>query len=359
MKTKIGIARALYSFYNYPLWHKFFKELNCEITLSPPTTRKMLEYGTKIAPEEICLPIKAFLGHIEFLRNEVDCILVPRPVCMKLQNSKVKTKNCFHPAPFDKMNGDKTKILKFISTQQEKRCGVKFGCPKAIGLPDLVKATFSSLPQMIDLTIDERIISQPQAFLEIGRLFVNDNKKILEAWNSARIEQEKYDNILLQGIKPSEIFDQNISIENKPRDFNKQQIGLIGHPYLIYDNLLNSSLLDTIEKLNIDIRPVSSVCKTIIYDEMEKIPDVHWFYEQNIIGSTAYFLKQNSISGLIFVFSFACGTSAVVSEIIRKELLHFKDIPSLTLILDEHTAPAGLITRIESFIDLLTRKPKR
>ncbi len=50
MKPRIGITRALYSFYHYPLWRKFFEELDCEIVLSPSTTRKILEDGLKIAP---------------------------------------------------------------------------------------------------------------------------------------------------------------------------------------------------------------------------------------------------------------------------------------------------------------------
>jgi predicted nucleotide-binding protein (sugar kinase/HSP70/actin superfamily) len=240
---------------------------------------------------------------------------------------------------------------------------LKFGCPKAIGLPDMVRAIFSDIPQMIDLTIDEQLMHQRQSFLEIGRLFTKDNKRIREAWDLALIEQEKYSSFLLQGLRPSEVFTQNLTVNNIKYDSDIPKIGLIGHPYLIYDDLLSLSLFDTIEKLGIHVLPVSSVYKATIENSKFEIrnskllDDVHWVYEQDIIGSTAHFLRQNSVSGLLFAFSFSCGTSAVTTEIIRKELLDFYDIPSLTLLFDEHTAPAGLLTRIESFVDLLSRKP--
>jgi len=367
MKPRIGIARALYSFYHFPLWRKFFEELDCKIVLSPPTTRKMLVDGVKIAPVEICLPIKAFLGHIALLSKEVDCILVPRMVCINPHRS----------------------------AQPNKMCELKYGCPKAIGLPDMVKALFDNSTHILDLTIDERIMDQRQSFRKIGRLFSANNKKILQAWNSALIEQERYESLLLDGLRPSEIFSQDILEKNKSSTLHsfsddakydsnvprkrtqknaekiglaqiesakicvpKPQIGLIGHPYLIYDNLLSLSLFDTIEKLGVGIQSVSSVSNTTIDEEMKQISGVHWFYELDIIGSTAYFLKQKSIAGLLFAFSFSCGTSAVVSEIIREELLDFYDIPSITILFDEHTASAGLLTRVESFIDLLTRKPR-
>jgi predicted nucleotide-binding protein (sugar kinase/HSP70/actin superfamily) len=330
MSIKIGVSRALYSFYHYPFWHKFFEELNCEVILSPATTRKILDAGVKIAPEEICLPIKAYLGHIAYLKDKADYILVPRIVCLNTQRATLNAKR-----------------------------SLKFGCPKAIGLPDMVKSIFSDLPQIIDLTFDERIIDQQNTFYNIGQKFNKDKIKIQDAFKSAKIEQDRYDSLLLNGLKPSEIFLPTIPENNKTYNSTIPNIGLIGHPYLIYDDLLSLSLFDTIENLGARVQPVNSVCKATMYDEMEKIPKVHWFYEQDIIGSTAYFLRQHLVSGILFAFSFSCGTSSVVTEIIRKELLEFYNIPSLTLLFDEHTSPAGLLTRIESFIDLLTRNHVR
>jgi predicted nucleotide-binding protein (sugar kinase/HSP70/actin superfamily) len=327
MSVKLGVARALYSYYHYPQWQRFFEDLECEIVLSPATTKKMLEDGIRNAPAEICLPVKAFLGHIEYLKDKADYILIPRMVCLNAPRSLLHAKR-----------------------------SIKFGCPKAIGLPDMVKSIFNDLPQIIDLVIDERTMTQQQSFLKAGQLFCKDNKLIQDAWRSALLEKNKYESLLLNGIKTSEIFNKDIPDTAFCTHTKNPKVALIGHPYLIYDDLLSHSIFDTITKMGVKVLPVSCVYKSVLNDEIAEFDNIHWLYEQDIIGSTAYFLKQNMVSGVVFAFSFSCGTSAVVSEIINKEILSLYNIPSLTLLFDEHTAQAGMQTRIESFIDLLSRK---
>lgn len=330
MRRKIGICRALYSFYHYPLWHKFFEEIGCEIILSPPTTRKIIEQGVLIAPDEICLPIKAYLGHIKYLIDKVDYILVPRMVCAHTHHIEFNFQN-----------------------------SLKFGCPKAIGLPDIVKSLFNEA-KIIDLTIDERLKTQKESYFEVAKNFVKGNYLINQAWDKALQEQQNYEDMLLKGANPSQAFSKNILATTIVNSQNHlPQVSLVGHPYLIFDDGISLTLPKEISKFGVKVLPITSVSKNIVNDEIKNISGVHWLYERDIIGSTAYFLRHNIVSGLIFAFSFSCGTSAVVSEIIRKELLDFYDIPTITLLFDEHTATVGLLTRIESFIDLLTRKSKK
>ncbi|MEO0076476.1 MAG: acyl-CoA dehydratase activase-related protein, partial [candidate division WOR-3 bacterium] len=312
--VRIGIARALYSYYHYRLWQKFFTALNCQVILSPPTTKTILDVGIKLAPEEICLPIKTFLGHIAYLKDKCDAILIPRIVRMNYYDAKGKH--------------------------------LKYGCPKAIGLPDIVKAIFDKI-NIIDLTIDERQINQEQLFCQIGKLFIASNQKVIAAYYSAVNEQAQFDEYLKNGLKPSEIFNEQIGLLDNQNP-KRISIGLIGHPYLIYDNYLSLSMVDILEKNGIKIYSANCCPK-------KSIKDVHWFYEQNIINSTAYLLEQNLVSGIIFAYSFSCGTSAVISEIIKKEILDHYDIPTLTLLFDEHSTAVGLTTRLESFLDLLNR----
>ncbi len=54
--------------------------------------------------------------------------------------------------------------------------------------------------------------------------------------------------------------------------------------------------------------------------------------------------------------AFPCGPDALVIELCK---LKIKNIPSVILVLDELQAEIGLITRLESFIDILRIKRKR
>ncbi|MEO0092568.1 MAG: acyl-CoA dehydratase activase-related protein [candidate division WOR-3 bacterium] len=358
--SKIGIPRALYSYYHFPVWQKFFELLDCEIILSPPTTKNILSDGLKIATEEICLPVKTFLGHCAHLKNKCDYLLVPRIVCM------------------------------FDDAQN-----LKYGCPKAMGLPDIVRACFNDSIHIIDFTIDERKIDKRNSYYKIGQIFTTDIKKIRRAYDNAITSKFSTSFAIRQwgndAIPQPQKF---CAVENRPF---KSAIGLIGHPYLIYDAYISLSLIDLIERFNIKVITPSDIIlqqtdqsintsqknsllpNLSLEDNLENksqltqinclsqhrrnkknsisrlIDDIHWFYEQDIIMSTEYLLKTHQISGFIFAFSLSCGTSAVILEIIKKELLDCYRIPTLFLPFDEHTTSVGLTTRLESFIDLVQR----
>ena len=61
---------------------------------------------------------------------------------------------------------------------------------------------------------------------------------------------------------------------------------------------------------------------------------------------------------MILVFAFGCGPDSLVRELIEQDLIKPGRIPTLSLVLDEHTAEVGLLTRLEAFVDMLQRRKK-
>jgi predicted nucleotide-binding protein (sugar kinase/HSP70/actin superfamily) len=334
MQPKIGIARALYSYYHYPLFNTFFASLDTSVILSPQTSKVILNSGIECSPAEICLPVKAFLGHVTYLKDKVDYLFIPRIVCIK-----------------------------------EKR-KIRFGCPKAIVLPDLIKSTFDRLPPILELTWDERIGTLKNSFSMIGKILLKNNRESHNAYKLAQIAQSKADRLLKQGFTPDQIFQeapatsQPNSLAFKPKlkpiitDQNNLTIGLVGHPYLLFDNELSLGIIDQLEKLGATVLTPSILTPETISHSIAKTDDLTWFYEKEILGSAAYFLNNKNIDGLLLVTSFACGTGAVVNEIIYRELARYSHVPILTLLLDEHSAETGVMTRLESFIDLISLSKK-
>ncbi len=77
-KIKIGIPKAfLYYRYNI-LWKNFFNNLDCEIIESKDTTKKTIELGKKYSIDESCLSSKIYIGHVAYLKDKCDYILIPR-----------------------------------------------------------------------------------------------------------------------------------------------------------------------------------------------------------------------------------------------------------------------------------------
>ena len=75
---KIGIPRGLFYYYYKDLWKYFFKHLNIKYIISPETNGQILEDGINYSNDEMCLSMKIYLGHINYLKDKCDYILIPR-----------------------------------------------------------------------------------------------------------------------------------------------------------------------------------------------------------------------------------------------------------------------------------------
>ena len=85
-KITIGLPRALLYYRYKTLWLEFFKELDVKVVISPKTNKEIIEQGTKYVVDEACLSLKIFMGHVDYLKDKVDYVLVPRIVCEKINS---------------------------------------------------------------------------------------------------------------------------------------------------------------------------------------------------------------------------------------------------------------------------------
>jgi predicted nucleotide-binding protein (sugar kinase/HSP70/actin superfamily) len=326
--------------------------LGVEILLSPPTDREIIDAGVRLSPPEICLPVKAYLGHVAWLRNRCDAVMLHRMVCVK----------------------------------EGKR--VRFGCPKAMCLPDLVRATVPGLPQVIEVIQDERALTVRETYTRMAREVTGRNG-VAAAWQKARLEQDRVDVMLREGMPFTEIWnkedggrgtntidDYRLKITDwRVKPINHQsvicnhqlpfagsgrlRIGVVGHPYLIFDRALGLSLPDKLEALGVDACYTASALGPGAFPEPSRYREMHWFYETELLDGAWQLLNRNGhphqVEGLLLVSSFACGTSAVINEVIMREMAH-PDIPVTTIMLDEQTAEAGLATRLEAFVDMVKHR---
>lgn len=73
----IGIPRSLF-YYKYKyLWTTFFRELKVNILLSPHTNEHLINKGKKILKNRLCIPLQIYVGHVHYLIDKTDYILIP------------------------------------------------------------------------------------------------------------------------------------------------------------------------------------------------------------------------------------------------------------------------------------------
>jgi len=72
-------------------------------------------------------------------------------------------------------------------------------------------------------------------------------------------------------------------------------------------------------------------------------------------GAAGHYLHSQDITGVIAVQAFTCGPDSAMVETITRRA-HDLHKPFMNLVLDEHGSAAGIITRLEAFVDMLSRQ---
>lgn len=318
---KIGIPRSL-TYYNYhPLWKTFFEELGAEVVVSPPTTRTILKQGVKAAESEFCLPVKVYYGHALCLTGLVDTLFIPRIVSV------------------------------------EKRA---YTCPKLLGLPDMIRAV-DDAPSVWSPTID--FTKGKKAFyssvFETGKMLSRDSFSILRAYLKAASEYRKFQVRLREGVPRHQAIECG---DGKASGKEKRplKIGLVGHDYIISDSYVTMNLAERLEKLGVCLVTPDTLPRRIINREAATLPkSLFWSYEKDIIGAAFHWMKKGLADGIIYVLAFACGPDSLIQTLLEYEARRTGGrMPLMSIVIDEHSGEAGLVTRIEAFVDMLMRAKK-
>lgn len=101
---------------------------------------------------------------------------------------------------------------------------------------------------------------------------------------------------------------------------------------------------------------VDMLPENILNYSLDGIPwAIYWSYERELYNGFHYFMDNNLVDGVINIVAFACGPDSLVSELMMREAKE-RGFPFMQLVVDEHTAEAGFITRVEAFVDLVSKR---
>ena len=328
MSVKVGISRGLLYYRYFPLWQTFLQELGCEVILSTPTTKQMVSQGAGVAVSDLCLPVKAYFGHILSLKDRVDLLFVPR----------------------------------YISIEED-----AYMCPKFLGLPDMVANTIQPLPPLIDYPINykgRKKATESLFYEKVGKLFSRDLKKIRRAYQVGLERQGNFRCLQQRGVSFEKALDLSLSSSDGPgpeREVNAGEptIGLVGRPYYLNDPFLNKGISEKVMARGYRIITTESLTETEVNRQISKLPKrVYWSFGKEMVGSALHFAGDPEVKGIINLASFGCGQDSFNSEIVSYHVKRMGNTPLLSLIFDEHWSDGGLVTRLEAFLDVIDRQGK-
>lgn len=315
MLIKVGIPRALLYYHYFPMWRSFFEGLGVQVVVSGHTTKSILEKGAKLCVDEACLPVKVAFGHVAELVNKADFIFIPRLVSI---------------APRE------------------------YICPKFLGFPDMVKGSIADLPPLISLNVNQyrREGDLYATFSEVGKLFTRNPARVYLSYRQALRDHRRYCGLLEKGLMP----DRAMLLKDPGEETNQGRpaVAVIGHPYNIYDNFISMNLIKRLTKSGFRVVTPEHLPEHVLRQYAGRLPKrLFWTLGQKMIGGAFHCFESPSIKGLIHVASFACGPDSMTGELIERRARKADGIPFLNLTLDEHTGEAGVVTRLEAFLDMI------
>ncbi|MFQ6067154.1 MAG: acyl-CoA dehydratase activase-related protein, partial [bacterium] len=287
----------------------FFTELGYEVVLSDKTNDEIIHQGVEIVVAETCFPVKVAHGHVlNLLGKRLDYIFLPSLIDFEKKDSRLKrTYNC----PWSQS------LPYFInSVVNAKDYPVKFLEPKI------------SLRESIE-----------KALKNIGSLLDESPLKVKEAIKVAkRTQSQFYENLRNKGKKI-------LSGLN-----GKTAFVLISRPYNGCDPGLNLDIAEKMRELGMLAIPMDflDLDPSLISEDYSHM---YWGYGQKILAASRR-IKETPNLYPIYITNFGCGPDSFISKYFYEEM----DRPSLELQIDEHSAEAGIITRLEAFLDSIQNK---
>lgn len=294
-KIKIGIPRSLFYYYFKDIWESFFNEFNIELIISPKTNKKIIENGIKYSTDEMCLSLKNYIGHVHYLLDKCDYILIPR-------------------------------IDNYNSSNQT--------CTNFLAIYDIVNNIFDTKILNYNININNNE-TEEKGLISIVNKFGYSKEYALKMYKKAKI---------IANNKKNRLIKENI-IKLKS---DKTKILFLGHPYNLYDNLIDKDIINYLEKNNIEIIYSDLFHPEITNTLSKKIsPGLYFKYNKENIGCIPE--VEDRVDGIIFISTFPCGPDSLVNELVFRKLKK----PYLNLIIDDIDGNAGMETRLESFIDII------
>ncbi len=299
----VGIPTSLYTTTAYPLYAHFFVNLGLRIIKSDDPDPE----GFDSAGSSFCFPVLQSHGFLkEILSKEPDYIFIPQ-----VNNAYGRSED-----------------------------GINCTCPFVQSEPYYLRAAFHDkldsrlLTEVLNFSHPKKL---QEAFIRIGRkLGVNSRRsadsfeKAWDIFKKSQEEMKEHGRRFLSSLDPSD-----------------NAIVLFGRSYNAFAGIGNMGVPQKLASRGFRIIPHDFLPTeepgTTKFDKM------FWASGQKILQAAEFIKKRPNLSG-VYITNFSCGPDSFIIE-------QFKSImgqkPFLTLEFDDHTADAGIDTRIEAFLDVI------
>ncbi len=315
-RGRIGFPMALFNHDMLPFWKAFFTRLGFEVVTSPPTNREITRMALERAGAEFCFPAKIAIGHVMALAEQ-------------------GIRRIFLPSI--------TSLPKDSFDQLDNRL-----CPYVTTIPYVVQAVFAEdagfefVSPVVQFHRGKgNLLKQ---MLSFGRGFGATRREIVKALDAAFAAQKRFRGTLRRRISRA--------LRKVPSDVRR--IVLVGRPYNTCDSGLNLHLPKKLLDHGVLPVPMEGVIPQGA-SLGEDWDNMYWKYGQRILAAADEIAADDTLDA-IYITNFGCGPDSFLTGFFQRIL---EKKPALLLEIDEHSADAGVVTRLEAFLDSLANQKAR
>jgi len=306
-RPTVGMQLMLYGLHYGVLWAHFFDQLGYRLVLTPPTDGEISKMGIELMQGEACYPVKVSHGHVERLKGQTKYLFLPSIIDI--------------PVPADQ--------------------GMGFYCPMVQG---------NSYMTRMALDIDPQYVLHPVVHLkyDTDRLSLELAKQVREKLG---VSGSRIRYALKHAMEKNWAFVEEMHREGdsiiQARNPEKPFVVVTGRPYNLYDEKLNLRLGRNLAGIGITAVSMDFIDTNAV--DLSDFPSMYWGLGAQILRAARFVRDREGFFG-IHLTNFSCGADSFLEHFYRQIM---GEKPYLILELDEHTAEAGLMTRIEAFKNVM------
>lgn len=307
----VGLPRALMYYRLGAKWRAFFEALGREVVVSRPSDRAVFERGEALSVDECCLASKLYLGHVDELAGRADAVFVP---------------SLAKPGAF------------------------RTYCTKFQALPDLVTNAFALAER--PMTVLSELLweggaerDERESYVRLAARLGASRREGLSAWRRARRAQAERDDRLARA--QAELVSSAARLPEADRPLS---ILVAAHPYVAHDPYVGGIVTDALRAAGATVLYADEFDHERAYRRSQDFsPSLPWVVNRELVG--AILALHDEVDGIVLISAFPCGPDSMTDDAISR-CVHGR--PLLTLTVDAQSGTAGVETRVESFVDILS-----
>ena len=330
-------------------------QLGIDLIIPPPTSQRTLSLGVKYSPEMACLPFKLTLGNmIEALELGADTTLMPGGAA---------------PCRFGYYHKVQEAILRelgynfYMVTEEHGIMRMVKHLTNGAPLWKLIIALRFGLAKLKVLDELERMVHKIRAIErdkgKANRIYREGISAIDNAADYQALKQAKREHLEKLTSLPT---------ITSPAPL---KVGVTGEFFVVLDPFANMDIEIELGKLGVEVkRPISArewvkfnpVTIALGLREKDKSHKAARPYLSRHVGGDGWqsvgekVLHAKDWDGIVHLEPFGCLPEIMAQNIMPSTK---EKVPVLNIIYAEHTGRAGIITRLEAFVDMINRRKRR